>query len=224
MIDAVRKTIATLGSLAAHGVVGLAIGLLYDPDPVARSTAKSGSVELVDIEAPTRSGGGGSPTAGTPTKPRAIPPVRHPHIDRGPTRSEDGTAGGETGIGGGLGTGIGSGLGGIGLGTGTKLELPDLPPPPPPPPPAEVPRVSLARPAKLIYPSREREVEDGRLFVARVVVDRDGFVVGAKLVRGYGGRGDNQAADLIWRFRYAPALDDAGQAIRSTLDQRFMVQ
>ncbi|MEO8704631.1 MAG: hypothetical protein ABI867_31540, partial [Kofleriaceae bacterium] len=79
------------------------------------------------------------------------------------------------------------------------------------------------RPARLIFPSRERDAEDGTLFIARVIIDSDGYVVGAKLVRGFGGPRDTEASDLIWRFRYAPALDDDGHPIRSTLDQRFLV-
>jgi len=61
------------------------------------------------------------------------------------------------------------------------------------------------------------------MFVARIVVDNDGYVVGAHLVRGFGGPRDAEAANLIWRFRYDPALDDDGHPIRSTFDQRFLV-
>ena len=56
-----------------------------------------------------------------------------------------------------------------------------------------------------------------------MIVDDDGFVAGAKIVRGFGGRRDVVASQMIWHFRYAPALDDAGRPIRSTLDQRFLV-
>ena len=31
------------------------------------------------------------------------------------------------------------------------------------------------------------------------------------------------ASQMIWRFRYAPALDAEGRPIRATLDQRFLV-
>jgi hypothetical protein len=75
----------------------------------------------------------------------------------------------------------------------------------------------------LIYPSRERDADDAELFIARVIIDTDGFVAGARIVRGFGGPRDDMAADLIWKFRYAPALDDDGHPIRSTLDQRFLV-
>lgn len=88
----------------------------------------------------------------------------------------------------------------------------------PPAPPA-----SKARPAKLVYPTRERDLGEDRLFVARVTVDTDGYVVGARLVRGHSGPADAQAADLIFRFRYLPALDDAGRAIESTFEQPFHV-
>jgi hypothetical protein len=85
------------------------------------------------------------------------------------------------------------------------------------------PRLSKARPAKLIYPRREGTVEDGKLFVARVTVDTEGFVVGATLLQG-GGPYTGQAGGLIFRFRYLPALDDDGRPIRSTFDQPFGVQ
>ncbi|MFN0253435.1 MAG: hypothetical protein ACKV2T_41585 [Kofleriaceae bacterium] len=117
--------------------------------------------------------------------------------------------------------GRGNGTGrrrGIGLGDGARitdtpvtLETP------------AAPAASKARVAKLVYPARERQVDDSELFVARVTIDHEGFVVGAKLVRGFGGPRDVMAADLIWKFRYAPALDDEGRPIRSTFDQRFLV-
>ncbi len=61
------------------------------------------------------------------------------------------------------------------------------------------------------------------MFVARLTVDTDGYVVGARLVRGIGGPRDELASQLVWRFRYAPALDDDGRAIRATIEQRFLV-
>jgi len=90
----------------------------------------------------------------------------------------------------------------------------------PPPPPA-----SKARPPKLIYPVRQRDVgEHDPLFVARVTIDTDGFVVGAHLVRGVGGPRDAVAADQIFRFRYRPALDDDGRPVKAIVDQPFLVQ
>lgn len=125
----------------------------------------------------------------------------------------------------GTGTGLGTGLG-LSTGTGALAALPAPPPspprPPPPPPPAETPP-SKARPPRLIYPARDRPSDDAETFVARLTVDTDGYVVGARLVRGLGGPRDELASQLVWRFRYAPALDDAGRAIRATIDQRFLV-
>jgi hypothetical protein len=120
---------------------------------------------------------------------------------------------------GGRGDGRGQGAGrGIGLGDGARIA--DAPVALETPAP---PKASKARVAKLVYPVRQRQVDDSELFVARVTIDDEGFVVGAKLVRGFGGPRDVMAADLIWKFRYAPALDDAGTPIRSTFDQRFLV-
>jgi hypothetical protein len=84
--------------------------------------------------------------------------------------------------------------------------------------------VSRARPPRLIYPTRDREVDDSLLFVARLTIDSEGFVVGARLVRGTGGGRDDQAANAVWRFRYSPALDDAGRPTPATIDQRFLVE
>ncbi|MDQ3335831.1 MAG: energy transducer TonB [Myxococcota bacterium] len=122
---------------------------------------------------------------------------------------------------GGEGNGVGGNRGdGIGFGDGSRVVVAEdfaLPPPPAAKP------VSKARPAKLIYPSRERDLGEAALFIARVTVDTDGYVVGAKLVRGRSGPRDDEAADLIFRFRYRPALDDAGRAIRTTFEQPFHV-
>ena len=85
------------------------------------------------------------------------------------------------------------------------------------------PRASRARPAKLIYPTRERAVSEGELYSARVIIDAEGFVFGARLLHSAGPK-DADAANLIFRFRYAPALDDDGRPIKSTLEQPFLVQ
>jgi hypothetical protein len=117
-----------------------------------------------------------------------------------------------------VGHGTGRGAG-IGFGEGGAIAEPPRVPVLPAPPPA-----SKARPPKLIYPARERDIEAARLFVARLVIDRDGFVVGARLVHGFGGPRDDQAASAVWRFRYAPALDDDGAPIDATIEQPFMVE
>lgn len=75
----------------------------------------------------------------------------------------------------------------------------------------------------MIYPARDREVEDSRLFVARLTIDADGFVIGVRLVRGVGGVRDDQAANAVWRFRYSPALDDDGRPVLATIEQHFLV-
>ena len=86
-----------------------------------------------------------------------------------------------------------------------------------------MPKISKARPAKLIYPAKERAVEEGELFLASVTVDDDGYVVGAKLKEASPSSRRDEAAGLIFRFRYLPALDDDGNPIRSTFDQQFLV-
>jgi hypothetical protein len=117
------------------------------------------------------------------------------------------------GHGGGNGRGIGFGDGG-GIATTTTVPRPPVPPPP-----------SKARPARLIFPTRDRAVEDDEdLFVARVTVDRDGAVVGVHMVTTHPGLRGDQAESAIWTFRYAPALDDAGEPVRSTFEQPFQIR
>lgn len=127
-------------------------------------------------------------------------------------------SGGDSGDGGGGGGRGGGGRGdGGGLGAAAPMQADTtiaLPKP--------IERVSKARPAKLIYPTREREADAGELFIANVTVDDEGNVVGARNIRGSGPRA-NDASSLIFRFRYLPALDDEGRAIASTFDQRFVV-
>lgn len=139
--------------------------------------------------------------------------------DRGPSAGSD--EGDRTGH------GFGHGLGdSADLGAPSPLAAPPppLPPPPPPPaPPPPTPPPSKARPPRLIYPARDRQSDEAETFVARLTIDADGYVVGAHLVRGLGSSRDELAAQLVWRFRYAPALDDDGRAIRATIDQRFLV-
>lgn len=219
-------------SLAVHVVLGAALfALVGHRGPGARPPAAT-SVELVDVTRPvdtatptpvlvaaaTPNRGGGAPVS-EPKRAARRAAGRVFEDPRG-TLSFD-TGGGDGGQGDGTGAGTGRGTG-LGFGDGATIEQRDeqLVPPPPPPPP----NVSKARPARLIFPNRQREVEDGQLFVMKVTVDRDGYVSGARLVRGFGGRRDEVAQDQIWRFRYDPALDDDGSPIASTVEQRFLVQ
>jgi hypothetical protein len=244
-----RRRAALVGSIALHVALG-ALVLSISRDARQPEPSKPTSIELVDIvevqpPKPASHGGGGSPGASAAAQPRVASSIHRDgdsartvtaSLDkRGTDRRERSltaslsslaTASTESGDGGDGGDGGGRGGGhgrGIGLGDGPGIETLDQIPAPPPPPAAEV-AISKARPARLIYPTRNREVSDAELFVARVIVDHDGYVVGARIVRGFGGHRDEQASNLIWRFRYEPALDDAGRAITSTLDQRFLVQ
>ena len=129
--------------------------------------------------------------------------------------------GGGNGTATGTGRGAGNGTGnGIGFGNGGGVQTArDIPAPPAPPPP------SKARPAKLIWPNRDVDViDDSYLFVARVTVDADGSVVGARMLTSRPGSRADHAANAIWQFRYAPALDDAGKPTRSTFEQPFQVR
>lgn len=175
-------------------------------------------VELIEQPAVAGGGGGGGAQA------RDVRPVI-----RAPIRSSDAweqidvrmDAGGTAGSGHGIGTGDGTGTGkGIGLGAGGGVRVAqDVPAPPPPP------AISKARPAKLVWPNRDEEVDDAaNLFVAKVTVDAEGFVVGARMTEARSGAKAERAADAIWTFRYAPALDDDGRPIKSTFEQSFQVR
>jgi hypothetical protein len=127
--------------------------------------------------------------------------------------------GGDASDGGGYGGGRG-----IGFGAGGRIDTPIALGPLPVPTPERARAPSRARPPRLIYPARDREAEESLLFVARLTIDPEGFVVGARLVRGVGGVRDDQASSAVWRFRYSPALDDAGRPTQATIEQRFLVE
>lgn len=82
---------------------------------------------------------------------------------------------------------------------------------------------SKARKARLIWPKRQGEPEEGRLFTCLLTVDDEGFVVGVKWIAGPRGRKAERAADAVWRFRYEPALDDAGRPIATKVEQPFVL-
>ena len=240
---------ALAGSLVVHGAIALVIVLarcgrtrvqpdgpqriaidLVTPAPVVASPPP--------VPPPVTQAGAGSSPGSSPAPQRAL---RHAHtaahaaassrrtVDttmRIEPRSETNetrlaSETGEAGPGPGDGRGPGGRGGGIGFGTGgwnTSVTAAPLPVPA-----APEPEQSRARPPRLIYPARDREVEDSLLFVARLTIDTDGFVIGVRLVRGVGGVRDDQAANAVWRFRYSPALDDDGRPIQATIEQRFLV-
>jgi hypothetical protein len=233
----VARTRAIGGSLVVHGAIALVavLALRAPSDEGSAPRPPPVPIELVgpspappSPEPPAHAGGG--PPAST-TAPRATHEVRAiaPRAARRSALADEitmrieppGDADGEASGGreGGLGDGPGRGIG-FGAGRGDAdaalaelaIPTPDL-----------VPRPSQARPPTLIYPRRNRDVDDERLFVARLTIDGDGFVVGAHLVRGRGEPGADRAAHAVWRFRYRPALDAAGRPVTVTIDQRFLV-
>lgn len=242
-----------IGSLALHAACALALIAVRAPSPVRDrepshvALVEARPVELVELDLAV-GGGGGTPGHGA-TRPEPAKATRIARVDRRDRRAarrpaiqaapserslsdalaevarasheitDGGSAGGDGGDGGGRGGGRGRGIGrGIGDGLGDRASAGELLPAVP-----AAPAASKARPARLIYPTRERDVSEGDLYVARVTVDRDGYVVGARLLRS-GGPKDGDASAMIFRFRYAPALDDDGRPIRSTVEQPFLVQ
>ena len=213
-----------VGSLAIHALLAV---LLVSTHHARRDGGDVPRIELVDI-AP--------PLPPPPPAPVSPPPVsgsraarRSVYRSSAPHAAPSTAINGELRIepmSGGRGDGDREGQGnGLGLGNGRGLAdlVPEVPRAPVPPPAPPAPRVSKARPARLIYPSRQTEVEEASLFVADVIVDDEGFVVGARLARGTGGPRDAEAGAAVWRFRYDPARDDDGVRIRSTVQQRFAI-
>jgi hypothetical protein len=207
------------GSLAVNAaLLVLLTGLAHHrpapppPEPV--------EITLVDVPrapapvAPVAApAGGGAARHGHTAQPRAAPHGSASPWGEVAVHIDDGGTGGTGG-----GTGGGHGRG-IGLGDGGVVErIESLPVPPAPPPP------SRARVARLLHPTRETEVDDAELFVAMVTVDTDGDVVGARMLRTHPGSRGDTAASMIWQFRYAPALDDDGNPVRSTFEQKFAVR
>jgi hypothetical protein len=167
-------------------------------------------VEMIDV-----TGGGGGAGGGA----KALAIARTKSAWDGLSVRQEGHASG-SGNGNGNGNGDGGRNGnGIGFGNGGGVEVAhDVPAPP-------VPVESKARPAKLIWPTRDLDVEDeSYLFVAKVTVDEEGSVVGARMITTRPGSRGDAASNAIWRFRYRPALDEHGVPVRSTFEQPFQVR
>ena len=157
-------------------------------------------------EVPKRGGGGG----GTSSRGRAnVTTQRSAWDDVSISRDDAGTGGG---TGGGHGRGVG-----FGDGDGIGAAPADVPAPP-------RPVVSHARPARLLVPMRQQDVDDDELFIARVTIDEHGDVAGVHMVRTHPGRRAEIAESAIWTFRYDPARDDAGKAVRATFEQPFAIR
>jgi hypothetical protein len=233
----VARTRALAGSLAVHGAVALVAVLVArapsdepgEPHPPTVEIELVGPSPPLPSPEPPANAGGGSPASAA--APRAAAQVRAiaPRTARQSALADEitmrieppGELAGQASGGreGGLGDGPGRGIG-FGPGRGdTDAVVAELAVPTP----DVVPRPSQARPPALIYPRRNRDVDEDRLFVARLTIDRDGYVVGAHLVRGRGEPGADRAANAVWRFRYRPALDAAGRPVTVTIDQRFLV-
>lgn len=220
-----------VASIVVHAlVIALFVGARSSSSPPTRTPATSTPVAAIRIDVPTdvvfvdepavKGGGavGGSRSSTSHTSARRASDTPRRSADaweQVSMRMDDSLAG--FGEGKGTGKGTGSGIG-FGDGGGVRVadEIPVVPPPP---------EVSKARPAKLIWPTRDEDVDDdANLFVARITVDEDGDVVGAHMIKTRPGSRAERAANAIWQFRYAPALDDRGVPTRSTFDQPFQVR
>jgi hypothetical protein len=181
-------------------------------------------VEMIEVTSAERGGGGGGRAKGVANA-RAKGAweglsVRQEGRADGNGREIGNGNGNGNGNSGGNGNGNGGGNGnGIGFGNGGGVEVArDVPAPP-------IPVESKARPAKLVWPTRDLDVEDeSYLFVAKVTVDEEGSVVGARMITTRPGSRGDQASNAIWRFRYRPALDEHGVPVRSTFEQPFQVR
>lgn len=103
------------------------------------------------------------------------------------------------------------------------MTVAEIPRPPPvkvaPPTPK-----SRARPARLIWPVRDRPETEGDVFVVHLKISADGYVTGVRLVKGTTRHANAKAEEGAWRFRYDPARDDAGEPIASELEQKLMIE
>ena len=227
-----------VGSVAIHAaliVVALRSGRGASEEPQA---PEQPAVEMIDVsvapavapidEEADGGGGGGAHAALALPEASRIPDRARARdvtgdVEPGTITGIDNGTGTGNGIGNGTGNGTGNGIGngvgnGIGNGIGdARARLRELPAPPPPP-------VSKARPAKLIHPTREMEVDEAELFAAKVTVDETGDVVGARMTQSHPGSRGEVASSMIWQFRYTPALDDDGVPVRSTFVQTFAVR
>ena len=239
---------AIAGSVGVHvvlaGVVGAMVMWCGGDRRIQRRDVRVELVELprrvkaeTVVEAPksqvvTQPRGGGSRKLAPRPRPRPTPapspspsptptPMPMPMPSPSPSPSTTTTTSTITSTGGGGGGGIGHGTGngtGDGIGDGRGGGAPAVAKPI-----ARVAKVSLARPAKLIYPKRQGDEQEGRMFLVLLTVDADGYVVGAKMKGGPRGRRGEKAADAVWRFRYDPARDERGRKIRSQVEQPFIL-
>lgn len=236
------RGVALAGSLVVHGAIAAAFATRAAPvepgEPPPTETEIA--IEIVSPPAhassPPASSPGAAIASSSPVSaamPRAMPATpllatRHAAASamrtRAPSRADitmriesSGPGGDEL-----AGDGDGHRGSGIGFGDGSGIVTPDVVAPPLPPPPEPVlPAPSQARPPHLIYPTRSREIGASSPYVAQLTIDTEGFVVGARLVRGVGGALDDQTENALWRFRYRPALDDDGRPIKVTIEQPF---
>ena len=215
------------GSLAVNAALLALFAVLAKHGEQAPPIAEPIEISIVDAQPPPvpptpiatahAAAAGGTPGhARVRVAPRTDVEATRPWSELATRRDERFGGGGDGGVGDGSGGGRGNG---IGLGAGGSLiaapMLPELPAPRPP---------SRRRAAKLLHPSRETEVEVAELFVARVTVDEEGDVIGAHMLRSHPGSRGEVADTMIWQFRYAPALDDDGNPVRSTFEQSFAVR
>jgi hypothetical protein len=176
-------------------------------------------VTMIDTPRPQARAHGGGRSGGAG---RHLATTSHRAWDDMVISSDGAGAGAGVGDGGrGIGIGLGDGGRGRGIGLGDGGSIGDAPRDLPAPP---RPAVSRARPARLLSPSRQAEVDDSELFGARITVDASGDVVAAYMTRVHPGSREDTAESAIWRFRYDPARDFDGNPVRSTFEQTFAVR
>lgn len=237
---------AVMGSLIVHGVViALVLGArapVERPPPI--EVASATEIEVVQgdhaiTQLPTATGEAGGKPSNTdpPERYRAArsslrPPHRPPAVTAredpagvvettvsfeqvgiGDAASSDTTGEGGEGHGRGWGRGVGDQLttsSNDAAALVAKMPIPTVEP-------------DRAQPPVLTWPARNEDAPDEDMYIARITIDTDGFVVGARLLRGRGGAGDLDAENAIWRFRYRPARDAHGRPVKVTIEQRFLL-
>jgi hypothetical protein len=216
------RWVSCVGSLIVHAVVITALWLGMSKSAPIQSLSTTPTVSIIEVavepavedEGDGGGGGGGGGEHVAMALPSDIKVTAAANPWAGLTIGED--TGDGTGNGNGNGQGHGQGHGqGVTFGSIRPIEaLPATP----------KPFVSKKRPAKLLHPTRQTEVEEAELFVAVVTVDESGDVVGAHMTQSHPGSRGETASSMIWQFRYSPALDDDGAPMRSTFTQSFAVR
>lgn len=216
-VIATAPSIAPAPTMTMERSAGGGVGAVRtEPAPSPRRATAARRTMPAASATPAAAGPASDPDSATDPDPDS---ATDPDSDPEPGAARSSGAGGGSGTGNGTGTGDGTGTGaGRGAGRAASWTQSIVAAAP------AIARHSLARPARLIWPTRSGSESQGTLYTVRVDVDDDGYVAGVRLLDASMSRRDQRAADAVWKFRYDPARDHAGRPIASTVDQPFILR